>query len=215
MNFFGPASAPHGRRLLSVRLAAMLAALVCAWAMLEAPAMAADEPAHTTEVREGAFEVRVYEPMVVAETIASGPRGRAANTAFGPLFRFIDGGNADRQKIAMTAPVTQEPATGDGRSWRVRFVMPAGYEQEGTPAPTNPDVNLHRLPAQRVAIMRFSGFATEEALARNEQRLRAEIAARGLAPAPGAVVTYAFYDPPFAPPFLRRNEVMIALASSP
>jgi hypothetical protein len=66
----------------------------------------------------------------------------------------------DSGKIAMTAPAQQ----GDGRTWRVRFIMPSRYTMETLPKPHNPDVKLKEIPAKRYAVIRFSGMAGEDSL---------------------------------------------------
>lgn len=182
--------------------------------------MAIETPRHTVLKSDGAIEVRAYEPMVVAEVTVSGDRGEAANRGFRPLANYIFGDNAPKAKIAMTAPVTQSrgekiamtaPVTQmrEGASWQVRFVMPASYTMADLPKPNDPDVRLIEQPARRMAVLRFSGFAGETKLAEKERGLLSWMAARGLQLA--GPVTYAFYDPPWTPPFMRRNEVMAPL----
>lgn len=187
-----------------------------------APAMAIEEPSFAVEARAGAFEIRDYAPMIVAEVTTSGGREAAINDGFQLLAEYIFGGNTPKAKIAMTAPVTQSAArgekiamtapvtqSGDGASWIVRFVMPKSYALDALPQPNNPAVRLLREPGARMAVVRFSGGGGTRALDAKTAELEAFIAARGeIAIGPA---TYAFYDPPWTPPFLRRNEVMIPL----
>jgi hypothetical protein len=115
------------------------------------------------------------------------------------------------EPIAMTVPVTQSrEGSGD---WVVRFTMPARYSLEQLPAPAGADVRLSEIPPRRVAAIRFSGSATDELIAGKESELRAWLAAKGLTPA--AMPIYAFYNDPFTPGFLRRNEVIIDLTDRP
>jgi len=182
--------------------------------------MAVEEPRHAVIEKTGAFELRRYEPMVLAEVVETGERGAAANAGFRALAGYIFGDNAPKTKIAMTAPVTQTrgekiamtaPVTQSRESggWIVRFVMPDGATRASLPAPTNPAVRLVDLPGRTVAVRRFSGFATETALRRETDALNAEIAQRKLHPSGAATV--AFYDPPWTLPFMRRNEVMLEI----
>ncbi len=110
-----------------------------------------------------------------------------------------------------TAAATQ--ARDGGEDWAVRFIMPARYGLEQLPAPAGSDVRLSEVPPRRVAAIRFSGRASDELIASKEAELRAWLAARGLTPAAPAI--YAFYNDPFTPGFLRRNEVLIDLAEGP
>lgn len=175
-----------------------------------APAKAVEEPRYAVDAKEGALEIRRYEPMIVAEVaVAEAGRWPAANAGFRPLARYIFGGNATGQEIAMTAPVTQTAAA-DG--WRVQFVMPTEWTRAALPAPTDQAVTIKERPAQRVAAIRFSGRATDEAVRRRQAELEAFMAAQGVKAA-GATI-YAYYDPPFTPPFLRRNEILVPLAEA-
>lgn len=186
--------------------------------------MAAEEPDYTLVLRDGRFEVREYPLLVVAETVVTGPRERAANAAFDRLAGYIFGGNAPRERIAMTAPVTQRATRGERIAmtapvtqspagedrWVVQFIMPAGRTLADLPAPLADTVQLREEPSRRMAVIRFSGAPSERDLDARRTQLMAQIAERGLF-ADEATLTYAFYDPPWTLPFMRRNEVMVSL----
>ncbi len=110
-----------------------------------------------------------------------------------------------------TAAATQ--ARDGGVDWAVRFIMPARYGLEQLPATAGSDVRLSEVPPRRVAAIRFSGRASDELIASKEAELRAWLEDRGLKAAAPAI--YAFYNDPFTPGFLRRNEVLIDLAEAP
>lgn len=192
------------------------------------PAMAVEEPRYVVSLQDGPFEVRDYPPLLAAETIVEGGRSEAVNAGFRTLARFIFGANRSRQEIAMTAPVIQSradrgetiamtapviqtPAAGD--AYAVQFLMPSGYTAETVPQPTDPNVRIVTVPARRVAVIRFTGLWTEGSLHREEAALRAAIARHGLTIAEGEAPSFAFYDPPWTPFFMRRNEVMVPLAA--
>jgi hypothetical protein len=205
------------RRLLAALALSLLAG---------APAMATPEPSYTRVSATGGIEVRDYAPQIIAEVVVRGGRGEAASRGFRPLANFIFGANAPRAKIAMTAPVTQSPVgqkqgekiamtapvlqTREGEPWRVGFIMPEGYTMETLPRPNDPNVRLREEPARRMAVIRFSGFAPEDRLDRQSEALERAVAAQGLRPV-GAPI-YAFYDPPWTPPWMRRNEIMVEVA---
>ncbi|MBU6372279.1 MAG: heme-binding protein [Alphaproteobacteria bacterium] len=207
-------------------LAAAFILALAALAVSGAPAMAVEEPPHAVLARDGKFELRRYAPMVVAEVVTTGARYQAVNAGFRPLARYIFGGNTPGAKIAMTSPVTQTgaPAGRDGKgekiamtapvaqtkqgdAWTIRFVMPAGSTLATMPAPNDPSVKLLEEPARTVATLRFSGLATDKDLARKTDELMGIARARRLEPV--GPVTFAYYDPPWTPPFMRRNEVMV------
>jgi len=181
--------------------------------------MAVEEPPFQTVIRAGAFEVRDYPALIVAEVTVTGSRRAAASKGFRLLAGYIFGGNTRRQRVAMTAPVAQIPASekiamtapvaqiADAGAWTVRFTMPHSYTLTALPVPTDPKVRLRQLNPTRFAVLRFSGLAGTSDVATKTAELRAAIATRGL-PVAGPV-TLAQYDPPWTLWFMRRNELMI------
>ena len=167
-----------------------------------------EEPRYTVVQSQGNIEIRDYAPMIVAETEVAGERKDAINRGFRLIAGYIFGGNPPKQKIAMTAPVIQQPA---GGKWKVRFVMPASYSLEDLPAPDNPAVRLHPIAAGRFAAIRFSGLSSDDNLGRHRDLLLNFLKERGLAAAADPIM--AFYNPPWTLPFLRRNEVLIEIQS--
>ena len=59
-------------------------------------------------------------------------------------------------------------------------------------------------------MIRFSGMAEEDSLRRHTHELKAYLHSKNLEPL--AAPTYAFYNPPWTLPWLRRNEIMIEIA---
>ena len=175
------------------------------------------------------FEVRLYQPMLVAEVTHQGDRSYALNAGFRRLAAYIfaqerparDENDAQAERIAMTSPVIVDQAEeiamtspvlqdpGRKGSWRTRFVMPRKYTLETLPAAAK-DITLTEVPARRMAVIRFAGFAGDRNLARAEEMLREWMAAEGLEAVGSA--EYAFYDGPMVPPRYRRNEVLIPIA---
>jgi len=174
--------------------------------------MAVEEPSFKLVTRDGDFELRDYPALVVAEAKLPGDRDAAAYAGFRLLARYIFGGNARRQSIAMTAPVVQAPAdaASGGAGWTIRFTMPAGLSLDTLPKPDDPEVRLAALPPARYAVVRFSGLAYRRDVEAQTARLEAFVRSRGLR-IEGAP-SLARYDPPWTLWFLRRNEVMIPIA---
>lgn len=165
------------------------------------------QPKFRTILAEGSFEVREYPPLLVVENFQSGARGDALNRGFRQLAGYIFAKSRPGEKIAMTAPVVQdEPA--DGR-WRTRFIMPRKYSRETLPKPPA-GVSVSEVPSRRIAVVRFSGSGEDSALSSREAELRRWMANNKLQVAGHA--EYAFYNSPFIPPFLRRNEILIPVA---
>lgn len=179
-----------------------------------------ENPRHETLVQESAYEIRRYDPHLAIRTRVDGGMKASSGTAFRTLAGYIFGNNRSRATVAMTAPVTMEPpsekvamtapvtmAPGAG-STEMRFVIPSRYTRETVPEPADPRVEVIDVPAETVAVVRFTGLLTEDAVAECRQELEKWLAAREdwVAAGPYRV---AGYDPPFTLPFLRKNEVMI------
>lgn len=207
-----------------VRLLA-LTLVVGALSLFGGAAMATEEPAFRPVAKSGAFELRDYPPLVVAEVTVPGDQRTAASRGFSKLAGYIFGGNTQKGAIAMTAPVSQVRAkapsqaiamtapvmqTPVGGEWIVRFTMPSRWTLATLPAPNDPAVKLTTLPAQRMAVVRFSGLASQAAFDQKSAELMGYVTSQNLRAA--GEPTLAQYDPPWTLPFLRRNEVMIAVA---
>ena len=155
------------------------------------------------------FEVRRYPAHVVAEVELSGQFESAGNAAFRPLVSYISGRNQSGAKIAMTAPVIQEAAE-DLATHRVSFVMPAGSTVADLPVPSAETVSIHEVPELLAAVSRYSGRWTLASYRKHVDELLNAVEAAGLATA--GRPRYARFDPPWKPPFLRRNEVVVPIA---
>lgn len=180
---------------------------------------AIEQAKYTVLDQQGDFELRDYQPQVLAEVVVEADVEEAGNKAFRKLFRYISGKNrtqakidmtapvsqeARGEKIAMTAPVSQVPAE---EGWAVSFMMPSSYALNTLPAPNDPDVALREVPARRMAAVRYSGTWGEKGYRKHIRELTSWMERTGIE-ADGDPV-WARYDPPFKPWFMRRNEVMI------
>ncbi len=189
-------------------------------------AMATEEPQYKLVTSKNGVEYRQYEPYLVAETLIEGEADRdtAASQGFRRLFKYISGENATKTSIAMTAPVQQTPdrnidpstpvqqaAVANG--WTVGFTVPGEFTQTTVPTPTNAAISIRTVPAQLMAVIKYSGRWTDSNLKQHADELREKLLAAGITTI-GEVVSAA-YNAPFSPPFLRRNEVMIAVDRAP
>lgn len=167
-----------------------------------------EQPDYTVVEGEGNFELRDYPAMVVAEAVTEGNRQEGVRQGFRALAAYIFAKDREGDRIAMTAPVIQQPTDiRSGDEWRVRFVMPSAFDLDALPAPAGSDVTLHRWPPSRLAVIRFSGRADDADFARAEGRLRDWISDRGLEVEGTPLLAY--YDDPWTPGMLRRNEVLV------
>ena len=185
--------------------------------------MAIEEAKYNILKKDGKFEIRDYAPHILAEIIVDGDIEQAGNKAFNRLFRYISGDNRSRDKIEMTAPVSQEPRREkinmtapvslqpiQGR-WAVSFMMPSSYTLETLPIPEDPGIILRLVPARRMAAVLYSGFWSEKNYLRYKNELELWIHKEDLTILGEPI--WARYNPPFTLWFLRRNEILIPIKS--
>lgn len=186
-------------------------------------ALAYEEPEFSVVATVNGIEFRRYEPYLVVETtVEEKDRDRAVNIGFRRLFGYISGDNVVRTevrnsdadststKIAMTVPV-QQVREADG--WTVSFVVPNQYEKDNVPVPIDSKVQIRPLRGGLTAVLRYSGRWSDENVAHHKAELISRLRDVGIAPR-GTPVT-AYYNAPFTLPFMRRNEVMVAVDNAP
>lgn len=170
--------------------------------------------------RHRSAELRRYDACTVADVIVEGTEEKAGNAAFRPLVGYISGGNIAGRKLAMTAPVVQEPAaeqlamtapvlqqaSGD-HTWTVSFVLPGHRPLSEYPSPTDPRVTLRHVPEHTAAALQWSGRWTRANVAERTHELERTMAEAGWSPA--GAPRWARFDPPWKPAFARRNEIVI------
>ena len=166
------------------------------------------------------IEIRQYEPMIIAEVEVDGKREDAIRDGFRLLADYIFGNNTvqqvismtapvqqkENQKIAMTAPVQQQST---GKSWRMSFVMPSKYSMDSLPVPNNNRVRLKGILAKKFVVIEFSGTNSNENVTEHKNQLMNYIEENQIKINDSP--KYAFYNPPWSLPVLRRNEVMIEI----
>jgi DNA gyrase inhibitor GyrI len=149
------------------------------------------------------FEVRDYPALSVVETPMAQDRS-GSNGSFNRLFRFISGGNEAKQKIAMTTPVFM---SGPQTNGTMAFVMPAKMKAGDVPKPSDDSVKVRELAAGRFAVLRYHGGRSASNETEALQRLQTWMKSEGLKELSPPI--YGYFDPPWTPAFLRRNEVMV------
>ena len=187
-------------------------------------AMATETPKYTVLKEDGDFELRRYEPRIVAEVSVDGDVDTASGRGFRLLADYIFGNNRavsnatvsvtpeTSTKIAMTAPVSLEPisqgnALTTAREWRVEFTMPSQYTLATLPKPNNDAIRIRSIPAKTYAAVRYSGMNTERRINEENDRLTDWMKREGLLA--NGLPELARYNPPWTLPMFKRNEILI------
>ena len=221
--------------------------ILLAFGLLGTPAMATEEPKFELISKQDHIELRRYPAFIVAETFVEGDMNAASSKGFRTIADYIFGNNVaagsaldkGSEKIAMTAPVTMEPANAasqkiamttpvameplpnagqasqmpqamqGARRWRVHFVMPSTYTLNTLPKPNNLAVQLREVPAKTWAVLSYSGFNTEAGIQQRTDELVAWLAAQKIKTTGSPQL--ARYNPPWTLPMFRRNEIMLEI----
>jgi hypothetical protein len=185
-----------------------------------APAMAIEEPSYRVITQSEPFEIREYPPLIVAQVEVPGDLSEASSAGFRLIANYIFGNNISvrdsglttaepvPEKIAMTVPVIAE-GKGDQKTWLIQFVMPKQYTLETLPKPNNPQVKLLAMGPQKIAVIRFTGFNSDEKVQEKTAELMAWIKSRNALPLGNPRL--ARYNPPWSIPWMRRNEILIPI----
>lgn len=179
-----------------------------------------EQPEYKVITSKQNIEIRDYSPMILAEVETSGERKEAIKDGFKILADYIFGNNISNKNVKMAAPVANEPSEKMAMTapvtqekhfdkWKVRFVMPKKYNLETIPKPISKEIHLTAVPAKRFAVIRFSGLPDDQNIKQHANELKAYIFSEKLKPIGEAI--FAFYNPPWTLPFLRRNEIMIEI----
>jgi effector-binding domain-containing protein len=195
--------------------------------MLGSIAMATETPKYSLIAQDGDFEIRKYEPRIIAEVSETGDLDTASSEGFRTLAGFIFGDNRvasehsviqtapEKSKIAMTAPVTVEPSTLKdeftmSREWRVEFTMPSQYTMASLPQPNNPSIRIKEIPSRTYAVVRYSGMNTERRI--NDETLRLSDWVKTKKLEVRGAPELARYNPPWTLPIFRRNEILVEVS---
>ncbi len=176
--------------------------------------MAYEEPAYDVVHNADGYEVREYGDRVAAQVL----QGANQDNAFGLLFRYISGANQSSEKVSMTVPVAQSEKiqmtvpvaqSAESEGGYMQFFLPSSYTIETAPRPTNSDVQIVLVGGGKFAVRTFSGRASAANFERAKSKLLERLLEDGVIPI--SDVIRATYNGPFTPPFLRRNEAIVAI----
>jgi hypothetical protein len=164
-----------------------------------------ESPEYKVVEKEGAFEIRDYPELTI---ISTPMQKRGEDGSFMKLFRYISGRNERSQKISMTTPVLMTGA----ELGIMSFIVPKDVAKQGVPTPSNPEVTISTKPPARYAAYRFSGPSKPGPSEAAAKKLLAWVDSKHLPTSGSPSTMYAYYNPPWTPGFMRRNEVLLRLA---
>ncbi len=170
--------------------------------------LAIETPKYKLIKKENGFEVREYEPMIIASTSVKSDYSDATSIGFRRIANYIFGGNAKSMSIEMTAPVlTNSPGTGE--NYEIQFVMPSRHSLDDLPKPIVSNVFIRKLNLGKTAVLKFGGWATKNRTAFYKSKLSDLLKSNGYKPIGSYLV--AQYNSPWAIPPFRKNEIIVEI----
>jgi len=164
-----------------------------------------ETPKYTVLKKYDEFEIRQYDTMIIAQTILpSSSYDASSSMGFRRVASYIFGGNDKNESISMTSPVFMEM----GENTKMAFVMPKNYKLEALPKPNSGDVQLIVIEPKKYAVLKFSGFASDEKIKEKSQELQNLISREKLTKV--GTFQYLGYNPPWKV-IGRKNEIAVEI----
>lgn len=247
--------APRTAQALSARRALSRCLLALSLIATGSPVMAIEEPAYEVTRSDGANELRRYRSFIVAETVVEGDLDTASSQGFRRIAGYIFGGNRSvraeagsstsaSERIAMTAPVTIEPAQASAQpgsaSEKIAMTAPVTVQPQGdggdAALSSARQWRVHFVMPARYTLATLPRPLDPQVTLREvpgglvavrrfsgfagQQKAQRETEAlqawlQAQGLRPSSGPQLARYDPPWTLPFMRRNEVMIPIVSQP
>jgi SOUL heme-binding protein len=185
-------------------------------------ASALEQPKYAVVQSNDVYEIRKYEPYIVAEVVVPGPESEAGGQAFRLLGGYIFGKNKGERKLEMTAPVVQTPVattvtstkiemtapvvqTPTTNGFLVQFMMPTAYTLATLPEPLDAKVKLREVAGKTVAAHTYSGGWSQSNYDEHLNILKSALTKDGVKTQGEPL--YSRYNGPMTPWFLRKNEI--------
>jgi hypothetical protein len=161
------------------------------------------EPKYKVIKEFNKFEIRLYQEMFVASsTMNTKTYNESSSNGFRRVAGYIFGGNKSNQKIAMTSPVFMDM----DESVTMSFVMPPNINKSNAPEPNDDRVKLNTRPSEKLAVIRFGGWASDSKLKEKYNQLKKLLNKEGIEYFGGPI--YMGYNPPYQL-INRKNEIAI------
>ncbi len=153
----------------------------------------------------GEIEIRDYEARLFTNVpLSSQGYKENASKGFSKLGGYIFGANQRNEKIAMTSPVSMSL----GEDASMQFMVPAAISKDELPKPNQADITFKQEPQKSMAVITFSGWASDTSIKEYKDKLIAVLKANGIQ---HSNQFYCFgYNPPYDL-FFRKNEIAVEL----
>lgn len=180
-----------------------------------------EEALYATLEIENNFEVRMYEPLIIAQAATEGPYLMATRASYNKLTAYVSGNNQARQTISVNPPITVADGAKAPRIeltlpyyeenvngvWLTSVALPEVYSLATLPKPVDDSITFKVLPRLKVAVIKFQGYRSENLITRKAEALDTWARQKNLKPSSAA--RSVIYDSPWAIPMIRRHEVHI------
>lgn len=169
-----------------------------------------EQPEYQVLKKFGNIEYRYYEPMLVAKHSKKiSADWDDINQSFKILADYIFGNNKSNENIGMTIPVMTQQAEGE---MFMMFYIPRCYEQTNVPIPRDENIKLQKISSRPLMVIQFKGRYTEENFKIYLKQLKDFCEVKGLQINNNLAPIYAAYNNPWiTPPFMRKNEIWLAV----
>ena len=179
-----------------------------------------EEALFATLFSNGDYQIRLYEPLVIAQVASEGGYLQATRSGYQRLTSYVSGNNLAEQtisanppqlvtggikpKVELTLPYYEENLDG---VWLTSVAMPEQYTLATLPKPADELITFETLPRMRTAVITFSGYRSERLITNKANQLTQWIKQENLTPTspPRSVI----FDSPLTVPGLRRHEIHI------
>ncbi len=210
-------------KIMIITILSIVAILVL-WSLWGVFASRVEQIEYTVLNENDIYQIRLYPSHIVAQATVSGFYKESRSSGFRIVAGYIFGGNTKKESIAMTAPVLTESAIEENLSEKIAmtapvlvetgqnlqtisFAMPKSYTMETLPTPNDSRVQIVQIPEKKFAVLKFSGYRSDNRIKKKEMQLRSALERDGMT-IQGSVA-YAGYNAPGTPPWMTRNEVLL------
>eukprot|EP00249_Psilotum_nudum_P001516 c14009_g1_i2 orf=610-1887(-) len=136
-----------------------------------------ETPKYKVLKRTAVYEVRNYEPFIVAETEGDKLTG---SKGFNTVTGYIFGRNSKGEKIPMSTPVFTETIDNSTLDVCIQVVLPYRSQLSELPMPLQDNVKIRQVSGGFMAVIKFSGSPTEGYVMEKEREVQVALTRDGL-----------------------------------